>query len=372
MAWVQKIRVPMGTLKGMKEPEKFVLLGGHYCSWFAGATDNAATNSLLLEMARIFSKYRKHLFRGIKFAWWSGHEQGTYAGSTWYLDNFWDDVRDNGVAYFVMDGIGRINSSGFEPKNTGEIRKFHERVIKEVLGLEVKSKRVTKSGDQSFWGVGLPSVTGRTAFTAEQTAAFDGEPIWYSHTPEDTLDKLDMELITIPFKVNAVSTLRLCNNPVLPFEFVTIAEIFKKRLDDLQKEFKSILPLNSLITQVEALEKKTVALNNSIKKNLLALKRKGKDTGFKNKFREINRCLMELSRILIPVLLSKAGKYGQDPIQSKFKPIPILQPLEKLTLMNRDGEEYKALITALVRERNKVSDALNLANRILDNTLEKI
>lgn len=81
---------------------------------------------------------------------------------------------------------------------------------------------------------------------------------------------------------------------------------------------------------------------------------------------------MELSRILIPVLLSKAGKYGQDPIQSKFKPIPILQPLEKLTLMNRDGEEYKALITALVRERNKVSDALNLANRILDNTLEKI
>ncbi len=373
-AWrgYKKIRYPVGFLKGTKEPEKYVLLGAHYCSWYIGATDNAAANALLLEMARIFSKFRKHLCRSIKFAWWAGHSQGTFAGSTWYLDNFWEDIRDNAVAQLVMDAIGRIGSSGFESRDTEEIRKFHEWVIKQVLGLEVKSNRVTKVGDQSFWGMGLPSLAGNTTFTVEQTAAMGGNPHWYSHTVEDTLDKVDMELILIPFKINAISILRLCNSLVLPFEFVTVANVFKERLNDLQKGNGSLLNLSLLINQVEELKKRAKALNKGIEKNLSAFEKKRAYRGLESKFEEINTCLMELSRILIPVLLSKAGKYGQDPIQSKFKPIPILQPLEKLTLMNRDGEEYKALITALVRERNKVSDALNLANRILDNTLEKI
>jgi Iap family predicted aminopeptidase len=82
----RNIKLPMGFVTGEQEPEKFVLFGGHYCSWFLGASDNAAANSLMLEMARIFQKHRKHLGRSIRFAWWAGHEQGTYAGSTWYGD----------------------------------------------------------------------------------------------------------------------------------------------------------------------------------------------------------------------------------------------------------------------------------------------
>lgn len=373
-AWrgYRKIRIPMGTLKGVKKPEKYVLLGGHYCSWFTGAVDNAAANSLVLEMARILSKNRKHLGRSVKFAWWTGHEQGTYAGSTWYLDNFWEDIRDNAVAYLVMDAIGRIGSSGFESRNTEEIRRFHEMVIKEVLGLEVKSNRVSKIGDQSFWGMGLPSLAGNTTFTVEQTAAMGGNPHWYSHTMEDTLDKVDMELILIPFKINTVSILRLCNNLVLPFEFVTVANVFKKRLNDLQKCGGSALDLTSLILQVEELEKRAEAFNKGIEKNLSAFEKKRKDKAFESNFEEINACLMELSRTLLPALSSKAGKYGQDPFGSRYKLIPALQPLEKLNSMDSDSEEYKALMTSLLRERNKLSDALNSANRILDNTLNRI
>ena len=373
-AWrgYKKIRLPMGTLKGMKEPGKYVLFGAHYCSWYIGATDNAAANALLLEMARIFSKFRKHLGKSIKFAWWAGHSQGTFAGSTWYLDNFWDDIRDNAVAYLVMDGLGRIGSSGFEPRNTEEIRKFHERVVKEVLGLEVKSKRVSKSGDQSYWGMGLPSFTGSTTFPKDPMAAIEGKKVWYSHTSEDTLDKVDIELLKIPFKVNAISILRLCNNPILPFEFVTVAELFKKGLDDLQEKGQSVLDLTSLISQVKELEKKSEALNKAIRKNLLIFGKKKAGKGLKSKFEEINACLMGLSRILIPVLSSKAGKYGQDPMGTKFKPIPALRLLKKLNLMEPHSEEFKVLYTSLLRERNRVSDALHSANHLLNNTLSVI
>lgn len=373
-AWrgYKKIRLPVGTLKGMREPEKYVLLAGHYCSWFIGATDNGAANSLMLEMARIFSKHREHLGRGIRFVWWSGHEQGTYVGSTWYLDTFWDDIRDNAIAYVVMDGIGRIGSSGFDSRNTEEIRKFNEGVIKHVLGLETKSKRVPKSGDQSYLGMGLPSSKGKPGFAAEQTGGIDVDPVWYSHTAEDTLDKVDMDLIIPTFKVNAVSILRLCNNPVLPFDFVAVAEVFGNGLNDLQKANKSGLDLTSLMRQAEALRKNVEALNKTVDENLPAYEKNRRDAGPERKFKEINACLMELGRILMPVLSTKAGKYGQDPVETKFRPIPTLQALRNLKAMDSDSEEYKALRTSLVRERNKVSDTLDLANRILGNTLNRI
>jgi hypothetical protein len=78
---------------------------------------------------------------------------------------------------------------------------------------------------------------------------------------------------------------------------------------------------------------------------------------------------MKLGRILMPVLATRAGKYGQDPMGTAFRPIPILQPVEKLNGMDSENEEYKALRTLLVRERNKLSDAINSANGLLNTML---
>ncbi len=370
-AWrgYRKIRHPLGFLRGTREPEKYVLFAAHYCSWYVGATDNAAANALLLEMARIFAKFRDQLGRSIRFAWWAGHSQGTFAGSTWYLDNFWDDVRDNAVAYLVMDGLGRAGSAGFEPRNTEEIRKFHEQVVKDALGLETKSNRVSKSGDQSYWGMGLPSFTGSPVFPKGPAADPAGKKGWYSHTEEDTLDKVDRALLTIPFRVNATSILRLCNNAVLPLEFVTVAELYKKGLKDLQEDNKSSLDLTPLLAQVEELENKARSLNEAIGQNLALLAEKGEASGLKSETAAINACLMGLGRLLLPLLSSRAGRYGQDPMGTKFKPIPALQALRDLHKLDPASEAYQALATSLRRERNRVSDTLAAANRLLQNTL---
>ncbi len=370
-AWrgYRRVRLPVGFIEGAREPDKFVLFGSHYCSWFLGATDNAVGNSLMLEMARIFSEYRKHLGRGIRFAWWTGHEQGTYAGSTWYVDNFWDDIRDNAVAYLVLDGLGRAGSSGFEPSNTEEIRKFHERVIKDVLRLEAKSKSLERAGDQSFWGMGLPSFTGGTAFTPEQTAAMAGN--WYGHAMEDTLDKVDMELAAIPFRVYAVCLMRLCNHPVLPFEFVTVAEAFEKGLTDLQGKTGSSPDLTSLMSQIEEMKKGARALNRHIATHLVTFERGRRTGNLRKKLHDANACLIGLSRILIPVLYSKAGRYGQDPMTARARLVPGLQALKRLIAETKGDEERRALETSLLRERNKLSDAFCLANRLLKEALTK-
>jgi predicted Zn-dependent protease len=135
---------------------------------------------------------------------------------------------------------------------------------------------------------------------------------------------------------------------------------------------QSVLDLTSLISQVDELEKKLEALNKAIGKNLLILEKKKTGKGLKSRFEEINACLMGLSRILIPVLSSEAGKYGQDPMGTKFTPIPALQLLKRLNVMNPDSEEYRALYTHVLRERNRVSDAVHSANRLLEDTLSVI
>jgi hypothetical protein len=360
----RKIRLPMGLLPGSKDPHKFVLVAGHYCSWFMGAVDNAVANAMMLEMARTFSTHRKSIKRSVRFAWWTGHEQGTYAGSTWYLDHFWDEIRDHAVAYLVMDGIARIHSSTFEIKNTEEIRSFQEAVSRDLLGVEVKSSRVTRIGDQSFWGVGVPSFLGRTGFSGAERRADGISHNWYDHTAEDTLDKIDMELIPMHFTTHAVPVLRLCNSAVLPFEFFTMAGEFKRALQERQQSDRFPVDLSPVIRTAEELEEQSKALNSRIREML-------PNAHFGNrKVEAINRCLMALSRILLPVLSSRAGKYGQDPMGMKYRPIPGLSTGHEPSL-SPETEQYKALYTSFVRERNRLSDALHAANALIRETLER-
>jgi len=359
----KKVRQPIGILRGVRDPEKYVLCSAHYCSWYNGATDNAAANSLLLEMARIFSKYRNDIGRSIRFAWWTGHSQGSSAGSDWYADNFWEDIRNNAIAYLNMDGLARAGSAGFEPENSEEIRTFHEGVIKDILHSTVTSKRVKRSGDQSFWGIGLPSFTGATKFASSA----GGERVWYSHAAEDTLDKVDLDLLEIPFKVNAVSVLRLCNCSVLPFNFATLSEVLNNALQEIQEKSRSALDLTSLIARVEELTKKANYLSQTIEKKQLTIrKKKIMEPGIEKNIRGVNACIMELSHILLPAISTKSGKYGQDPMGTKMKLVPALQPLLHLMTMDNEGEEFKALRTFLLKERNKLSDAINSAHQTMD------
>jgi len=129
------LHVPVAEIKGSR-PE-FLLVGGHYCSWFDGATDNATGDSAILELSRILKKNEKALKRGVRLAWWPGHSQGRYSGSTWYADTFWQDLYDRGVVYFNIDSPGVRGATIYAPRyQMGEIVEFNEGNVKEL------SKRV--------------------------------------------------------------------------------------------------------------------------------------------------------------------------------------------------------------------------------------
>ncbi len=83
----RKLIIPVTTIEGKEEPEKFILVGGHYDSWGAGVTCNAVGVALLLELARVLAKHKDGLRRSVKIAWWPGHEM-IYLGSTFFNDYF--------------------------------------------------------------------------------------------------------------------------------------------------------------------------------------------------------------------------------------------------------------------------------------------
>ena len=110
MKWRQRsAEVPWWLLISRGKSDSFVLVSGHYDSWYEGITDNAVSDAILLEYARVLYAHRSELKRGVRIAWWSGHSDGRFSGSTWYCDSHYADLRKNCVAHVNLDLTGCKN-----------------------------------------------------------------------------------------------------------------------------------------------------------------------------------------------------------------------------------------------------------------------
>jgi hypothetical protein len=74
----------------------------------------------------------------------------------------------------------------------------------------------------------------------------------------------------------------------------------------------------------------------------------------------MNHLLLRLSRILTPAFASVSGRYGQDPygminLRSRF---PGLYYAPQLSKLSPDSDEYHLILNGCLRDRNRVSDAL--------------
>jgi len=362
-----RVLQPLGRIRGTREPEKFVLVGGHLDAWGKGATCNAAGNGLMLELARVFSRFKDRLQRSIVFAFWNGHEIAEAAGSTWYVDNFWDDVTENALAYINIDSPGLKGTSRYRVQAALELKSFAVEIAQEVLREEVGFAPMKgKFADQSFYGVGVPSIFGRTVYDPGELERTHGATLgWWYHSDADTLEKVDKGMFAKTMAVNAAYILNLSNAEVLPMEFVTVAREIGNVLEELEREGGELLGLAPLILQARRFHEMAEGLE-SLKEKAQRLPR--------NLVELVNRCLMELSRILLPVMCTVCGRYGQDSygLSQLEQLFPSLQPLRRLARLDRGEEEFKLLHTKLLRERNRVADALRAAILTVEKTMRLV
>jgi len=80
---------------------------------------------------------------------------------------------------------------------------------------------------------------------------------------------------------------------------------------------------------------------------------------------------MRAGRKLIPINYTAAGAFDHD-LAVPIPPIPVLQSAARLRELPRGSNEYHALETRLVRERNKVTHVINDAAESIGHALKHI
>jgi hypothetical protein len=356
--WTGWKRLPLlvAQVDGRLEPERFLLVGAHIDSWYEGVTDNATGDVCLLEMARVLARHRDGLRRSVRFAWWPGHSVGRYSGSTWYADHHWEDLRYNCLGYLNIDSPGVRGAAVWDCRyNMGEVERLVARAVREVTGQEPNIRRPFKAGDQSFWGIGLPSLGAFRMLPPDHpdraTVGGSGGGWWW-HTPADTLDKADIGVLADDTRLYLRLVADLVAPAVLPFEFVTVAEDFIRILTELQERTGGHLDLSGSLERAGAFRELAARLE-AVRQELA----RGEGDG---RVGRLNAGLMALSRVVNPVLYTEAGDFGQDPAL-QLPMLPGLRRAVELPELDPSGDEYRFLMTRLIRERNRVNDCLRRA-----------
>ncbi|MBV9537942.1 MAG: M28 family peptidase, partial [Acidisphaera sp.] len=219
-------KIPVVTIAGREEPDKFALVHGHLDSWDVGVGDNATGDATLLELARVLWTHRDKLRRSVRIAWWPGHSTGRYAGSTWFTDAFALDLDRNCLAQINCDSPGcRWATSYHETRAFTESAALAAGAIRDVVpNAEIKTMRPPQAGDYSFNNIGLPSLF---MLSSTMPEALRREKNYYDvsgcganiawHTENDTIEIADKNILSVDMRIYLLSTLRIANAEVLPF-----------------------------------------------------------------------------------------------------------------------------------------------------------
>lgn len=365
------VQITIGEVKGATDD--FVVVGGHQDSWPGPqATDNAAGNACIMELARVFSQHRDKLRRGLVCGFWTGHETGTMVGSSWFVERNWDRLRDHAVAYLQIDQPACAGTSRWSAASNVELKSFHQAVEQRILGNRPAAwRRAVKNGDASFFGLGIPMLAAQGAFTEEELKATALANLgWWHHSIENTIDKLDFEFMAHHLRVYAAYLWELCTAIVLPFEYVSVADQFVERLGQLTPSSDAI-GLSTATDRARAFKEAAARLDSEAEVWRQRYAAGGtSDEGAAN---ILNACMKRLSRSLVPLASTAKGTYGHDPYgyTPQGTMIPSLYDAQRYAEM-ADGEERWMLETQLVRDRNRVADCLSDAVTMIDQTLDRL
>lgn len=366
------VQITVGEIKG--KTDDFVVVGGHQDSWPGPqATDNAAGSACIIELMRVFNQHRDKLRRGLVAGFWTGHETGTMIGSSWWVDRNWDRLRNHACAYVQIDQPGCAGTTTrWSSGSNAEMKRFHQAIEQRLLpGRSIDWHRAVKNGDSSFFGLGIPMLGALGNFTeAELKQTALASLGWWHHSIENTIDKLDFTWMEDHLRVYAGYLWELCTAPVLPFEFVTVADQIIERLEKLAPGADAV-GLAGAIAEAKRFKEAAARLDATAEQW-----RKRYATGATTDDGAadiINACLKRLSRTLVPLASTAKGTYGHDPYG--FTPqgtmLPSLFDTPRYAKLP-DGEARWMLEIELVRHRNRLMDGLSDCRALAEETAETV
>lgn len=356
--------LPVAEIRGCEDPDEFVLVHGHYDSWYVGIGDNATGDATLLELARVLDGLRDRLKRTIRIAWWPGHSTGRYAGSAWYADHAADELDEWGVAHLNIDSPGCAGATAYEEVMwMAEAAELCIDSIADAAGAFAKGMRPLRAGDYSFNQIGptafymllsnIPQEE-RQARGYYAVGGCGGSPAW--HTPNDGPAVADLDVLRRDLQVYLTTIVRVANAPLHPFDYgATMAEI-ASAVGRYQEAAGGEVDLMSIVEDLRALRADWGRWRNEAER---LVEEAPRDAALR---RRLNATLRRLARILVPLNYARGERFDHDPAVK----LPAVPRLEAAALLATAPDKLRPFVrTALVRERNKVRALLREARRLL-------
>src|SRR5919202_6899320 len=335
--------------------DNFAFVNGHVDSWHYGTTDNATGNAACLELARIAWAERGRLARGVRVAWWPGHSQGRYAGSAWYADHFWEDLHDRAIVNINIDSPGARGATRYDVVTMGaETEAFASALIARLTGQHPEAERPLRAGDQSFWGIGIPSLYMLLShLPKEQWAAVGGCGMnWWWHTEADTVETADREVLALDTRIYAATLAALCGEPVLPYRLEDAAREIADLLAGYAEQAAGRFDLAPLRARAAEAVAAAEALDAEARRLL-----EGRTDPADPEARAVVARQKAVARALVPLRYTSGARFDHDPAVAA-PALPLLRDLPRLGALDPDGDEARFLHTALVRRSNAVAHAL--------------
>jgi len=350
-------KVPVATIPGTEEPEKYVLVHGHYDSWDVGVGDNATGDATLLELARVLWTRRDALRRSVRLAWWPGHSTGRYAGSTWFADAFAQDLDRNCLAQINCDSPGcRWATSYHDTRSFSECAALVSNAIRDVVpDAEIATLRPPQAGDYSFNNIGLSSFfmlsstmpdTLREEKHYYDVSGCGGNIAW--HTENDTLEIADREILLKDMKIYLLSALRIANAEVLPFNWAATCDEFLGTISEYEAASKGGADLSASRAATEALKIALDKLNTAPPP-------------------QRNAVSLELARILVPLNYTREPRFRHDPAYTVPR-LPTLAVAADLPAF-AEGHQRRCAEVELLRGQNRFVAAMTQARRLVEATI---
>ncbi len=332
----KSLRLVQAAIPAENPVGSFAVLGGHIDSWWQGATDEAASNAAMLELARAFWNQRDRLRRGLVVAWWPGHSNARYAGSKWYADHRFQQLRQRAVAYVNVDGIGQRDAASFDAATTVSLADVARNAVQEVSDQRIDADRPVRNSDQSFNGVGLPLLQ----IYHRRPDSLGG--YWWWHSREDTRDKIDASVLDTDAGAYAGALARLLASPRLPVDPVDQVDYLGQLLHDRQAASRRL----DLSAEIQ-LQARLLEAVQAVEEALPA-----------EPDERVNLARLRVLRPVHRVLYTLGGSYHPDPSVNLGR-LPGLRPVDRLAEAEPGSHRYEVIRRTLVRERNRLHEALD-------------
>ena len=331
----------IAELDGPETDGPFILFSGHHDTWHYGVMDNGAANATMLEVARLLAPKQCEWHRGLRLAFWSGHSHGRYSGSTWYADQHWDELERRCAVHVNVDSTGGAGAVVLENAAAApELLALAGEAIREQTGSNYLGKRMGRSSDQSFWGIGIPAMFGALSEQPPAPVKMRNALGWWWHTPHDTLDKIDETNLVRDTKVYVHTLWRLLADPVLPLDFAAHAGTLLDELRRLQTSLHGRFTLDDVVGAAETLRKRAAIGGHN------------------------DGALMRASRALAPVYYTMGDRFTHDPALP-LPAWPALEGLRELTKAVPGTDAAHAWTVSAMRGRNRMLHALRQADAAL-------